>query len=62
MKFTVTEVSEDAIEVWDGKSMVDKHPLRKHTDTYHVGKDHGFLPGDEVQIQIKMIRRKVEGS
>ena len=53
MKFTVTEVGEDFVRVWDGKSKVDKRPDLKHTDQYFVGKDHGFEVNDVVQIMIR---------
>lgn len=58
MKFTVTEVGDDFIRVWDGKSKVDKRPTEPHTDQYFVGRDHGFEVGDEVQIQVRLTNRK----
>lgn len=53
MKFTVESTTENSVHVWDGESRVDKKPLEKHTTEYYVGRNHGFEPGDEIQIQIK---------
>jgi hypothetical protein len=57
MKYTVTEVGEDFVRVWDGQSKVDKRPNEPHTDQYFVGRDHGFLPGDEVVIGLSLKHR-----
>ena len=57
MKYTVTEVGDDFIRVWDGVSKVDKQPLVPHTDQYFVGPGHAFLVGDEVRITISLKNR-----
>lgn len=57
MKFTVVSVGEESVHVWDGVSKLDKS-TDPHTTEYFVGRDHGFLPGDVVHIQVKLQSRK----
>jgi hypothetical protein len=58
-KYTVESVTERSVLVWDGVSFMDKS-REHHTSEYFVGVDHGFEPGDEVQIGLTLKNRPIK--
>lgn len=59
MRYLVVNVGQDWIEMWDRVSIVDPDiPRHRWTDQVYVGDDHGFLLGDVVELQVKLVERK----
>lgn len=58
MHYTVLEVTEDTLTLWDGLTKDPDHPGEPAGLLTLTIRDHDFVKGDKVQIAVRLIQRK----